>query len=39
VRRSGKHQLRLAIQDLPMGGLVAVKSLRFIPKGLSDRKK
>jgi len=39
VRRSGKHQLRLAVQDLPMGGAIAVKSLRFIPKGLSDRKK
>ena len=39
VRRSGKHQLRLAVQDLPMGGAVAVKSLRFVPKGLSDRKK
>ncbi|MFM7071120.1 MAG: hypothetical protein ACKO38_04915 [Planctomycetota bacterium] len=39
VRRSGKHQLRIAVQDLPMGGAIALKSLRFAPKGLSDRKK
>lgn len=39
VRRSGKHQLRIAVQDLPMGGAISLKSLRFAPKGLSDRKK
>jgi hypothetical protein len=39
IRRSGKHQLRIAVQDLPPGGAIAVKSLRFVPKGLSDRKK
>jgi hypothetical protein len=31
--------LRIAVQDLPMGGAISLKSLRFAPKGLSDRKK
>lgn len=39
VHRNGRHQLYFTVQGLSAPGSVVFQTLRFVPKGISDKKK